>query len=165
MSKIIVVVISAILCATALAEDAAPKNGKLQPKIVFVRAHQLEGVDTTESTAVVSTVTGNITGYVDGGQMAATSARNSRAAEIAIMNPDGTGITNLKALGKDPSLSPDGSKVAFCSMRETLYFQVWVMNSDGSNQHRITDIKTGDACGPVWSPDGKRIAFYAYQKN
>jgi TolB protein len=36
------------------------------------------------------------------------------------------------------------------------------MNSDGSSPKRITDVKGGDACGPVWSKDGKKIAYYAF---
>jgi TolB protein len=36
------------------------------------------------------------------------------------------------------------------------------MNADGSGQKRLTTISTGDACGPVWSHDGKKIAFYEF---
>jgi Tol biopolymer transport system component len=36
------------------------------------------------------------------------------------------------------------------------------MNADGTGQNRLTRVTTGDACGPVWSHDGKKIAFYAF---
>src|SRR5262249_37660892 len=62
----------------------------------------------------------------------------------------------------DPMLSPDGTKIVFCSTKETQYFQIFVMNSDGSAAKRLTNIKTGDACGPAWSRDGKKIAFHAF---
>ncbi len=152
------------LCAAQSFAPTPTATAKLQPKIVFVRADAAQGVDATESTAVVSAVTGDTTGFVDGGPLMASTAKNARRSEIAIMNPDGSGVTNLKAFGTDPAVSPDGTRIAFCSIRKTLYFQIYVMNSDGTDQRRITDIKTGDACGPVWSPDGKKIAFYAYQK-
>ena len=32
------------------------------------------------------------------------------------------------------------------------------MNADGSNQIRLVEV-SGRCTGPVWSPDGKRIAF------
>jgi Tol biopolymer transport system component len=64
--------------------------------------------------------------------------------------------------GSDPSLSPDGTKVAYCSLRESIYSQIYVMNSDGTGDRRVTNFNTGDACGPVWSHDGKKIAFYAF---
>lgn len=35
---------------------------------------------------------------------------------------------------------------------------VWVMNADGSDQHAVTTGPAADQ-GPVWSPDGTRIAF------
>jgi TolB protein len=78
------------------------------------------------------------------------------------MNPDGSGITDLQLNGYDPSVSPDGSKIAYCSLRDDQYSQIYVANADGSNEKRITKITTGDSCGPVWSHDGKKIAFYSF---
>ncbi len=49
------------------------------------------------------------------------------------------------------------SQIAFVSER-TGNFQIWIMNSDGSNQKQISGMTSG-ACQPVWSPDGAKIAF------
>src|SRR5260370_35395287 len=59
-------------------------------------------------------------------------------------------------------LSPDGSKIIYCSQRETIYSQIYVMNADGTLPKRLTDAKNGDACGPAWARDGKNIAYYAF---
>jgi Tol biopolymer transport system component len=39
------------------------------------------------------------------------------------------------------------------------YYQVFVMNEDGSDQKQITDMST-DCYFPKWSPDGTKIVFY-----
>jgi hypothetical protein len=38
--------------------------------------------------------------------------------------------------------------------------QIYLMNSDGTSPHQITDMPEG-ACQPAWSPDGERLAFIA----
>lgn len=85
--------------------------------------------------------------------------------EIYTMNIDGTGLTNLTnsdASETYPVYSPDGKKIAYCSDANGKS-ELYLMNEDGSNQHRMTD-QVKD-CGnppwssPVWSPDGKWIAI------
>src|SRR6185369_16862140 len=54
----------------------------------------------------------------------------------------------------------DGSRIVFSSNRDGNYdqYQLYVMNADGSNQHRIyySDAISDYA---TWSPDGNHIAF------
>ena len=76
------------------------------------------------------------------------------------MNADGSGLTNLtnnSASDYQPVWSPDGTKIAFFSIRdggEKLY----VMDSDGSSLTRLTN--QGYALkSPVWSTDGSRIVY------
>ena len=61
-----------------------------------------------------------------------------------------------------PSWSPDGKRIAFVSDREEplRYFDIYVMDADGSNQQRVTNNPRDDR-HPSWSPDGERIAFSA----
>jgi len=56
-----------------------------------------------------------------------------------------------------PALSPDGSQIAFMSRRSGNW-EIYVVNSDGSNLQRITDDPAEDGL-PAWSPDGRVIAF------
>jgi Tol biopolymer transport system component len=147
----------------------APKASALKEKIVFVHADPSQGVVATQTVTVANTITGNSsdqgsmsTETHDAPQFAATAAANPKTSQIGIMNPDGSGATTFKIYGSDPSLSPDGTKIVYCSLRDDIYSQIYVMNSDGTDAKRITNIKTGDACGPVWAHDGKKIAFYAF---
>jgi TolB protein len=87
---------------------------------------------------------------------------NPPSFDIFVMNPDGTGITNLSnnpAFEAEPAWSQDGSKIAFVSSRDYLSSntEIYVMNADGSNQTRLTHL--GNAHNPRLSPDGSKIVF------
>jgi len=57
-----------------------------------------------------------------------------------------------------PSISPDGSKVAFQSNR-TGFNEVWVSDADGSDPVQLSSFEVQVTGTPRWSPDGKWIAF------
>jgi dipeptidyl aminopeptidase/acylaminoacyl peptidase len=59
----------------------------------------------------------------------------------------------------DPAWSPDSRMLAvFSSAGQKELRQLWIVNADGSDPKRITDLK-GYAAHPRWSHDGKQIAF------
>src|SRR5262249_31619598 len=132
---------------------------------VFVLADPSIGIESTQRITDTDSFAGVVTGSHEAPVFRSTAAANQRTNQIALMNPDGSGIVNLHVFGSDPALSPDGKKIAFCSLRESQYSQIYVMNVDGSEPKRLTNYDAGDACGPAWSHDGKRIAYYAFAQH
>src|SRR5437660_9132412 len=59
----------------------------------------------------------------------------------------------------DPAWSSDSKTLAvFSNTGEKQQWQLWLVNADGSNPKKFTDLK-GYAARPRWSHDGKQIAF------
>ncbi len=80
--------------------------------------------------------------------------------DIYLFSPSGTSKTPLvvgPTVDHSPSLSPDGSWVAFVSTRDG-NSEIYRIDINGGNFERLTD-HPGEDWMPVWSPDGKMIAF------
>ena len=75
------------------------------------------------------------------------------ANQVFMVNPDGTGLTQLTSQGnnEDPSFSPDGRFIAFSSDRDGGK-GIYIMRANGESQRRITprNLRT---YGPRWSPN------------
>lgn len=81
----------------------------------------------------------------------------SSGAGIYVMSANGTGKTQLTNDGRTPSFSHDGNRIVFVS---GLDGGIYVMNADGSNPTRVPNVNPiGGIFGPVFSPDGTKIAF------
>ena len=83
-------------------------------------------------------------------------------SEIYIMNPDGSGQTNLTHhRGNDysPVWSPTGRQILFASERGGNISDLYVMDADGDNVRRVFR-KRVERRHPTWAPDGEQIAYY-----
>ena len=123
----------------------------------------------------------------DGQTIVFTSLRDGDL-DIYTMRVDGTHLQRLThTLGYDggPFFSPDGKQIVYRAWHPAtaadsadykgllaenpplvrpVRMDIWVMNADGSNQHRVTDLG-GASFAPYFHPDGKRIIFASNYKN
>ena len=115
------------------------------------------------------------------GKKIAFAANSSGNYEIYTMNLDGTGVVNItnnthndggpQLSDSDglpgapsavpfsgPSLSPDGTQIAFTSNRDGPDLDVFIMNADGTNVIQLTS-SSADDYDPFWLPGGGEVAF------
>jgi len=60
------------------------------------------------------------------------------------------------------SWSPHGRQIAFTKIYNSDYYELWVMNVDGSNAQKITS-KSNNYFS--WSPNGRWLVYSAHEKN
>jgi dipeptidyl aminopeptidase/acylaminoacyl peptidase len=84
------------------------------------------------------------------------------STDIFLMNNENCNLRQLTFTGKEgsPVWSPDGKKIAFISRRHDGPGQLYILNLEGGEAQKITDLPVG-IYAPKWFPDGKRIAFAA----
>jgi len=81
---------------------------------------------------------------------------------VYVIKIDGSEEVVLKNIDHlDLAWSPDGSKIVFASGKDRSngYYQIYTVESDGSNLKKLTNTVKSSNQGPIWSPDGKEIAF------
>lgn len=96
-----------------------------------------------------------------GNRIMFVSNRNDGNYEIYTID-GGSHVTRLTFTSENegrPAYSPDGTKIAFGrASGSAATAEIWVMNSDGTNQVRLTNNSVEDN-RPKWSPDGTKIIF------
>lgn len=75
------------------------------------------------------------------------------SSEIFVMDPDGTNLVQLTSSGwnSSPVWSPDGELIAFASSQEG-NIEIYIMEANGSNQERISELRNSNYQDPVWMP-------------
>jgi Tol biopolymer transport system component len=96
---------------------------------------------------------------------------------VYISDADGANarhITTAPATEADPSWSADGRKIIFArAARHRPYsmggwvwdqWDVWTVNADGGGEHQLTHESFYQAGSPHFSPDQRRVLFWAYRQ-
>lgn len=171
------VALMAMLAAVALALVLAPERPALagtfpgsNGPIAYSGSdgHDNEIFTITES-GVHKQITNNTTqDYAPSVSSLGVIAYQCDSVNICNINQTGSGFKQLTSVDSPgpgfnfrPSWSPDGSKIAFVHnvvVNGSGNYEIYVMNSDGSNQRQLTN-NAGRDDQPAWSPDGKTIAF------
>lgn len=63
----------------------------------------------------------------------------------------------------NPSISADGSKIAFVS-NQSGHYELWICDSDGQNPIQLTSQEGGFLGMPRFSPDGTHIAYASWKE-
>jgi Tol biopolymer transport system component len=83
--------------------------------------------------------------------------------DIVVADADGKKIkqlTSTKGYDAEATVSPDGKKIIFTSMRDG-DLDLYVMDNDGKNVKRLTS-ELGYDGGAFFSPDGKQIVYRSF---
>ena len=78
--------------------------------------------------------------------------------ELELASGDIQQLTKLKSDVGSPEISPDNTFILF-TRHVSNNSQVWIMNRDGSDPHKLYAVDGKDAHDATWSPDGTRILF------
>lgn len=95
-----------------------------------------------------------VTWSPDGAIIGFDAARGSPERRVYFINPDGA-PQPFEALGEHPSFSPDGRQIVVKVCRPEC--GLWIENPDDTEPRRLTT--EGSDGLPVWSPNGRKIAF------
>ena len=152
--KIIFIILALII--TALASCGTTPGSNLvgvagQPTATTVPSTQIE-ISPEPPTPAFPAPTGHIIFISD----------RDGDVSLYITNPDGSEQTRLTEFtAEDPSVSPDGTRVAFVS-NSNGNMDIYVLEIATRNITRITDAPEKDAA-PSWSPDGTRLVFESFR--
>jgi Tol biopolymer transport system component len=89
---------------------------------------------------------------------------------IVLMHMDSSGVTKLEELAEEPSISPDGTRVAFVGYRDFTHIEaeedqdydigeLYTVGLDGAGLTRLTRNKQWIESSPSWDPSGQRLAY------
>jgi Tol biopolymer transport system component len=98
-----------------------------------------------------------------------------RSPRIIVVRHDGTGqelftygmeagsseyqLTQTQGRVYDYQHSPDGESVVFSAINDQKGIDLWIVQRDGSNQHKLLDCGADRCTTPAWSPISQELAY------
>jgi TolB protein len=104
----------------------------------------------------------------DGRQIALTLGKlggrfGLASSAVYVMNADGSNLSSItpaKLHGGNPDWSPNGKLIVFHSNNYVRSpSEIWVVKPNGKGRRRLRRLHSGRDYQPVWSPNGRQIAF------
>jgi Tol biopolymer transport system component len=87
--------------------------------------------------------------------------------DLFVVSVDGSGLRQLTNGGhrnRGPRWSPDGKQIAFFSTRSGEW-EIWTSDANGGGFRQITNLAGNNVAWPVWSADGKYLAYTLFGLN
>lgn len=84
--------------------------------------------------------------------------------ELWLMNSDGSNQHYIGVEGWSAKWSKDGSKFVYCSNKNSNNFDIYVCDTNGTNEQKLTNTTIDEMC-PMYSPDGTEIVYTAGSSN
>lgn len=101
-----------------------------------------------------------------GGEIVFSSYRAGESA-IYIMQADGSHVLQVTPTNdrdSRPTWSPDGTQISYASrLGDSPNHEIYVINADGTDRMRMTQLPESFESEPAWSPDGNMLAFISNQ--
>jgi len=90
-----------------------------------------------------------------------------QGAELYIADVDGSNVIRLTdndVYDAEVSVSPDGKRIVFTRQIDGM-LDVWMMNSDGTNEHQLTFTPDFQEGAPFFLPDNKTVTMRAWKRS
>ncbi|PJF40522.1 MAG: hypothetical protein CUN55_12625 [Phototrophicales bacterium] len=96
----------------------------------------------------------------NGQWLVAIAIENEQDSIVRVELNSGKVIPLYVGIGDEvaPTISPDGTQVAFAYAADNRHYQLYVMNADGSNVQQLTFDSAINTL-PTWTPDGNSLIF------
>ena len=162
-------IIGIILAVTALSVVLIILIAMLGPKAFNIEPHPDDSPPLWETLVSAAPQSLAPKWSPDGSRILFTSLNTPESVweddDLYSITSDGSGLQLVSEDARWPSISPNGSRIAYSTTRDHQMLPYYIETSmlDGSDRRRLTEQALNDV-SPAWSPDGSHIAFARFTR-